>query len=294
MNPEQRRKLIYELERLKETELRRFILCYHKQHEPAQKHGIQEVVINFIQWAESGMGPGLVKVRADLDRFFIEIRKSIDEKSAPTESPDSGQPRKAHSQTNGNLLENVLFVGVTPRNRAHQPTRWDEEINQISQFFQNEGLSQPRILTAATIDQFREALLRFEPSVVHFSGHCDGVDGLVFEDRNGMAKPVQPDALSDLFEFAKNHVSCVILNACYTKAQAELIASHIPWVIGMKDAIGVDAAIVFSKGFYNYLIIKRNESINIETAYKWARNGIDLNSIPESLTPVLFKPSQKP
>ena len=46
-------------------------------------------------------------------------------------------------------------------------------------------------------------------------------------------------------------MECVVLNGCYSEVQAEAIAQHIPYVMGMKQAIGNKAAISFTVGFYN-------------------------------------------
>ncbi|NJQ97052.1 MAG: hypothetical protein HC784_03840, partial [Hydrococcus sp. CSU_1_8] len=79
-------------------------------------------------------------------------------------------------------------------------------------------------------------------------------------------------------------VSCVILNACYSEIQAKAIAEQIPFVIGMNQSIGDEAAIIFSIGFYKALGAGRS----IEDAYKFACLEIQLQGIPEHLTPVFY------
>ncbi len=46
---------------------------------------------------------------------------------------------------------------------------------------------------------------------------------------------------------------CVVLNACWSLSQAEAIAAHVPFVIGMHDEIADDAAIAFAVGLYQAL-----------------------------------------
>ena len=48
-------------------------------------------------------------------------------------------------------------------------------------------------------------------------------------------------------------IAFAVLNACYSFVQASALAQHIPYVIGMKQAIGDKAAIKFATGFYNLL-----------------------------------------
>jgi hypothetical protein len=107
------------------------------------------------------------------------------------------------------------------------------------------------------------------------------------EDPLGRSHPVEPEALAALFELVADQVQCVVLNACYSEIQANAIAIHIPYVIGMSQAIGDEAAIAFAVGFYQALGGGRS----IEDAYKFGCVQIRLRGIPEYLTPVLVKKS---
>jgi len=129
-----------------------------------------------------------------------------------------------------------------------------------------------------------QAIFDVEPQIVHFSGHGTINGELCFEDVLGKTKTIEPDALSSLFELVAEQVTCVILNACYSEAQAEAIAKHIPFVIGMKQAIGDNAAIAFSVGFYKALGAGRS----FKDAYKFACVEIQLEGIPQHLVPVLY------
>jgi tetratricopeptide (TPR) repeat protein len=128
-------------------------------------------------------------------------------------------------------------------------------------------------------------MLDFKPQIVHFTGHGEGKDGLAFEDTAGQLKLVDSEALANLFKLFSNRVECVVLNACYSDFQAEAISQYIDYVIGMSQAIGDRAAIEFSVGFYAAL----GAGESIEFAYKLGCNAIQLEGIPEHLTPVLFK-----
>ena len=81
----------------------------------------------------------------------------------------------------------------------------------------------------------------------------DDAGGLVFEDDVGNVQLISGDALAGLFELCSDFVKCVVLNACYSEAQANAITRHIDFVIGMKKAIGDQAAIKFAVGFYDAL-----------------------------------------
>lgn len=69
----------------------------------------------------------------------------------------------------------------------------------------------------------------------------------------GQPKSVTGEALAGLFKLFDKKVKCVVLNGCDSQIQAKIIAQHIPYVIGMQEAIGDRAAIVFAVGFYDAL-----------------------------------------
>jgi hypothetical protein len=126
-------------------------------------------------------------------------------------------------------------------------------------------------------------VLEFEPDIVHFCGHGEGHEGVVFEDEVGKARLVSTDALSGFFELFADKVECVVLNACYSEVQAKAIAQSIRYVIGMKRAIGDDAAIEFAVAFYDAL----GAGKSIEFAYKLACNAIEWAGLPEAQIPIL-------
>lgn len=128
-------------------------------------------------------------------------------------------------------------------------------------------------------------MLDLEPQIVHFSGHGESTGALQFENQIGQTHFVQPDALAALFEPFASQINCVLLNACYSDIQAKAVAEHIEYVIGMNQAVGDEAAIAFSVGFYQALGAGRT----IEDAYKLGCVQIRLWNIPEHLTPMLIK-----
>jgi hypothetical protein len=176
-------------------------------------------------------------------------------------------------------------LAANPSNTPH--LRLDQEVRDIE-----EGLTRSQQRDrfelvqrwAARPRDVQRAILELEPQIVHFSGHGTGEDGLVLEDGQGQAQLVSTAALAGLFELFADQVQCVLLNACYSEVQGQAIAQHIPYVIGMKQAIGDTAAREFAVGFYDALGAGRD----LEFAFKYARNSIQMAGIAEHLTPVLL------
>lgn len=180
----------------------------------------------------------------------------------------------------------ILAIASSPSNQVR--LRLDKEVREIKTVLRqakqgaNFSLEQRE---AVRPDDLQDALLDVEPLIVHFGGHGTGVDGLALENEVGETQLVSTDALARLFKLLKSHVQCVVLNACYSEVQAEAISQHIEYVIGMKQAIPDVAAINFSKGFYRAL----GNGKSFEEAFEFGCNAIDLQSLPDYLTPVLKK-----
>jgi Leucine-rich repeat (LRR) protein len=186
--------------------------------------------------------------------------------------------------TNDSSVKKILILAANPKNSV--PLRLDEEVREI-----DEGLKRAQMRDRFELEQkwavrprdVQRAILDFAPQIVHFSGHGVGEGGLALEDELGQAQLVSTSALAGLFELFADQVECVLLNACYSVLQAEAIALHIPYVIGMNQAVGDRAAREFAVGFYDALGAGRD----IEFAYKFACNSIRLAGIPEEFVPVL-------
>lgn len=190
----------------------------------------------------------------------------------------------------------ILFLAANPISTCR--LRLDEEVREVEA-----GLQRSKYRNRFELQQrwavrpidLRRSLLDCKPQIVHFAGHGVGRtaddradvfdEGLVLEDPKGLPKLVRTEALSALFELFADSVECVVLNACYSEQQAKAIAQHIPYVIGMNEAIGDRAAIEFSVGFYDAL----GAGESVDRAYKSGLTSIRLAGIPEHLTPVMMR-----
>ncbi len=181
----------------------------------------------------------------------------------------------------------ILILAANPKDT--EKVRLDEEVRGIADGLnrskkRNKFILEQRL--AVRQDDARRAMLDFKPNIVHFCGHGEGDDGIVFEDENGHASLVNAQALSGFFELFADSVECVFLNACYSEIQANAIAQHVNYVIGMKKGIEDTAAIKFAVAFYDAL--GAGESYEYEFAYKVACNAIEWGKTQGSPMPVLI------
>ena len=181
-------------------------------------------------------------------------------------------------------LTTILFLAANPISTTR--LRLDEELREIDESLRRcKQRDQFNLINRGAVRSrdFYRAILDSQPKIVHFSGHGTDLDGLAIEDDQGNANFMGADQLAALFEmFAQEGVECVLLNACYSKAQAQAIRQHIPYVIGMNQAITDKAGIEFAVAFYDSL----GAGKDVNFAFKLAKSQLipfGEHKIPELL-----------
>ncbi len=216
-----------------------------------------------------------------IQRLTNQLSKVSDLLAQEVKSPES------LSGENSPQVKRILILSANPRKTSR--LRLDEEMREIKEGLRRaKGRDQYSIDTAEAV-RYRDihrAILDYEPQIIHFSGHGAGEEGLLFEDETGQVKLVDAEAIAGLFELFADQVECVVLNACYSKIQAQEIARHINYVVGMSKAIKDRAAIEFAVGFYDALGAGRS----IEFAHKLGCSAIRMAGIAEEhLKPILLE-----
>jgi len=152
----------------------------------------------------------------------------------------------------------ILFLGANGRDTTR--LRLGTEVRDIRRELETAGASEAFHITAELAVRpadLQRLLLLHEPNLIHFSGHglnpdpekttttsgpttrefapseTSSVDrftgGLLLENDTGAAVAVRPDVFADLLAIVKRDVPlrCVVLNACFSAAQADAIRARI-------------------------------------------------------------------
>ena len=251
------------------------------------------------------------------DEVFTEVEKEVKAviavvaKEKPTDKPSkppvTATDATSHTPTVNNSFKKILFLASNPTSTGR--LRLDKEYREITasleranyraQFdLESKWAVRPRDLSRAVLD--------YSPQIIHFSGHGlgdggqggrdyhkagtndeqSGDDGgIVLEDDNGKPKVVSGQALANLLSLFADSIQCVVLNSCYSQDQAEALVQHIPYVIGMNQAVPDVTAISFAVGFYDAL----GAGASIEFAFNFALASIDMEGIGGEHIPVLLK-----
>lgn len=207
-----------------------------------------------------------------------------------------GPLRMASTQMGSSELirRKILFLAANPLTTKRLAI--DEELRDIDQKLQGakhreafELITRP----AARPDDLEEALLREQPTIVHFSGHGSGISGIILHGEiEGEQKLVDANALKDLFSILRDNIRIVVLNACFSEEQARAIVHVVDFVVGMKDSIGDQAARLFSASFYRALGFGRS----VQTAFDLGVNSLrrERQSVDVDIPVLLVKEGADP
>ncbi len=127
-------------------------------------------------------------------------------------------------------------------------------------------------------------LFTYEPHIVHFSAHGSKSQRILLNGTHGRAKAVDHQGLKDVFAFFNKHVRLVLLNACFTKAQALSLSEVVDYSIGTTRPIGDKVSVAFAGAFYRAL----GFGTSVRDAFKSASAELALTKMPRSRGIKLF------
>ena len=186
-------------------------------------------------------------------------------------------------------MKRILIVFANPR--GTDPLRLsteDRAVRECVALSRNRDNLLLEFRHAATTHDVRRALLEQNYHLVHFSGHGTG-KGLALENELGEMQIVPQTALAELLSAHSPPLECVILNACYTQEQGNLVSLHVPYTIAIGGPISDPAAIEFVRGFYDAI----GAGKDIEFAYQEGCRAVKLVGLKEASAPVLLKSLQE-
>jgi hypothetical protein len=205
-------------------------------------------------------------------------------------------PQNAVTKKQSALVK-ILFIAANPTDIVafdpkgapvvHKPLGLDHEFRAIQQKLrasEHRDLFQLVSRWAARPDDLLQAFNEERPQIVHFSGHGTDTNELVLLDDRGNAKIVSKNAIESLFKTMKDQIRLVVLNACFSKEQAAVITKHIDSAIGMKIAIGDEAAITFAAAFYRAIGFGHS----VKDSFEQGLTALKLEGIAEDKTPILM------
>ncbi len=206
-----------------------------------------------------------------LNSLNFRVLSSLDDLEEVVQISDTNDSNYT-GKTSSEILK-ILMLTANPANTTK--LNLDKEYAEITQKLQETENSFKIILKKAVSgSEFKEFTQQEEPFILHFSGHGEGgkYAGIVVQnDDKNEEDLISINGLKSLFKLFKKRfkIKVVLLNACYTQAQAEVISAYVDYVIGTNVAIGDKVAGAFSRGFYFQLA--NDTGMNIEDAFDSGR-----------------------
>ncbi|BCK73058.1 hypothetical protein Srufu_070110 [Streptomyces libani subsp. rufus] len=160
--------------------------------------------------------------------------------------------------------------------------REQERIRTIVQRATHRDLVDLDVHSAATADTLLDALPRFCPHIVHFSGE----NLLEFErdvDDFHESAMVSASAFARAIAAVDEKPLLVVLNSCHSAAQTEGLVETVPFAIGMTKSIGDVDAITYAARFYAAIA----EGQSVQGAHLLGRAAVEMNGLPDHEVPTL-------
>lgn len=181
----------------------------------------------------------------------------------------------------------VLLIAGTPEGGA-TPLRIDREAREIDAKVQA-SLYRDRIklewIQATRVGDLISALNRYQPDVVHFSGH-GSADSLLFEAPDGTPRALDGSELALLLQAAPKQIRLMVFNACKSADLASAATDWAEFSIGMERSIADDAAKEWAGQFYGSLA----SGVSVALAFRQATaQATVLTSVDAAGDPKLFQ-----
>lgn len=179
----------------------------------------------------------------------------------------------------------ILFISASPWTNSRILV--DEEAREIFERLQ-EGPYRGRFevynYPATRPGDLQRLLLAYRPHIVHFSGHGSKQHKIILSGVHGGGRMIDQQGLTDLFALYNSHVRLVLLNACFTRTQAQSISEVVNYSIGTSRAIGDKVCVTFAGAFYRAL----GFGWSIRNAFESAKAELALTKTPRSRGIELF------
>lgn len=170
----------------------------------------------------------------------------------------------------------ILFLAANAKDLS--PLRLGAEVREIEAKIQSSSKRNYFELIskwAVRPHDIAEALMRYHPTVVHFSGHASSTGEILLEDDVGKAKQVGAPQLLDMLSVFRDTIRLVVLNACYSGAGLADLSKDIDYIVATDSMIGDRAATAFAASFYQALGFGRT----VQTAFEIGKRQIMLEGM---------------
>ena len=207
--------------------------------------------------------------------FFTGRLKETEQQAVVNGQPATSTEKKA-----------ILYISAAPTNV--DTVQVDFEFKKIKASLEG-GLNRDEFkllspLMAVSLQDFLQAKHRYKPAIIHFSGH--GLqDGLMFATSENVFQIIPTELLREVFKGIEAYAKLIVLNACYSSAQAKILSEKGIYVLGMNVPVTDTAAIDLADNLYRFI----SDGQTTEEAFVNVKILIALNFPAEAETLEMWK-----
>jgi hypothetical protein len=175
----------------------------------------------------------------------------------------------------GEKLMRILFLAANPATTTALDL--EEELRSLENELRGVKFRDQVVLTArfaVRADDLIRHVRDVKPNVIHFSGHGSS-RGIVLRSDDGGYTEVSGQSLRRFLD--GRGIGLLVLNACFTKVQADHVAGVVEAVVGTTDAVGDEAARRFTVAFYRGL----GNGLSIKEAFRDGGDAVALHGLED-------------
>lgn len=165
----------------------------------------------------------------------------------------------------------VLFLAANPMDKGRLAL--DREYRDLSRALdatRHREAVELRHLPDVHLKDIPAELRRFEPRVVHFSGHGGPGGRLVMFDADSQLREMEPKALAGMLGRRSDTIQLVVLNTCSSEGLVDALTQQIACVVGTNDKLSDRGARQFAETFYQALW----DGVSVQEAFDDARDVV--------------------
>ncbi len=237
----------------------------------------------------------VAREKAKLNHRLLNLLNGIDKTNDKVEEgteetvPKKVTKKKAVAKP---TAKKILFLGANPFDTGKLNLK--EEYAGIAKQLEDKGAKERLVLKSefcTDLEGFQEKTNTFRPNILHFAGHGSDANGELEAFGRGIGRPDWKENIGLIFhksgyggamlindatldynfqtfiEDDKIPIEVLVLNACYSTNQAEVLSKRVKYVVGVHNSIDDNASIDFSAGFYYGL----SDGKTIESAFRYGK-----------------------
>lgn len=165
----------------------------------------------------------------------------------------------------------VSFLAANPF--AGEPLALESEKSRIEDVLHESTHGGRALLQAfwgVTLATLPDLLRRYQPTILHFSGHGAEGGALQLEGPDGSPRPLDGDALEQLLLGLPRRPQMIVLNACYSARNAAPLTRCVDIIVGASHEVRDDAAALFAEKLYGEL----GEGRSVRAAFHQGKRAV--------------------